>query len=119
VSLSVKHFSISFAFVTAIGVATSWLSGCAQSEAATPAATSTTTDDLLVVLNQSVQNIHTQVSNSSVDGTVAYKLNQIQASINGQGTGVNTGNNNDSLERHRDTTCFVPVQWLVTAKNKT
>jgi len=88
--LSIKHYVISFGFIGVVGLASTWLSSCAQSEAATTA--SSTTDDLLIVLNQSVQDIHTQVTNSAVDGTVAFKLNQIQSSLTGQGSS-NSGNN--------------------------
>ena len=89
-SLSKTQLGLSFGFITLVGLTSSWLSSCAQSEAATTA--SSTTDDLLVVLNQSVQDIHTQVTNSSVDGTVAFKLNQLQASLTGQG-GSGSGDN--------------------------
>jgi len=91
-ALNKKALSLSFGFITVVGLASSWLSSCAQSEAATAAAT--TNDELLVVLNQSVQDIHTQVTDSSVDGTVAFKLNQIQSTLTGQGASGAQSNNN-------------------------
>lgn len=92
-ALSLRQYSLSFGFITLVGISSSWLSSCAQSEAATAGSSSATTDQLLVVLNQSVQDIHTQVTNSAVDGTVAFKLNQIQADLSGQGAGPNSGAN--------------------------
>lgn len=87
-AINIKNLGLSFGFITVIGLASSWLSSCAQSEAAT------SDDQLHIVLNQSVQDIHTQVTEGATDGTVANKLNQILGSLNGQGGGSsgNSGN---------------------------
>jgi len=79
---TIKRLWVSITLVTLVGITTTWLSSCSNTEAA---ADNNNNPDPHIELNQSVQVIRAQVTDAVTDGTVQFKLSKILGTLDGSG----------------------------------